>query len=240
MSTATINTTDYLPTPATEQKFVRKGPLALIVLAHIGLFYLLQNGLKNDTPVAASAQPKELVATFITPEPVVKPPKPQPVTPKTVPIVKKVIPQIKSPTPVVNTTPSEKAITAPAPQPAPPTPPAPVVSEAPVEAPRASPQPSPSAPIKTITSGIEYLRQQQPQYPSASRRMGEEGKVVFRVLVNEKGLPERVEVQTTSGFERLDQAGRQSVLQSQFKPYIENGRAMPAYVIVPINFQLNY
>ena len=68
--------------------------------------------------------------------------------------------------------------------------------------------------------------------------MGEEGQVILRVLINEKGRSERVEIQKTSGSPRLDEAGRQAVQRALFKPYTENGQPMPVYAIVPIKFQL--
>lgn len=69
--------------------------------------------------------------------------------------------------------------------------------------------------------------------------MGEQGKVVLRVLVNEKGRPEKVEVQRSSGFPRLDEAARQAAWRALFKPFIEDGKAVPRYAIVPIRFSLN-
>ena len=95
----------------------------------------------------------------------------------------------------------------------------------------------PAAP-RTITSGVEYLRAPQPEYPALSKRMGEQGKVVLRILVNEKGLPDQVLVQTSSGFARLDEAGRQAALRALFKPHLEDGRPVAVFVIVPLNFQL--
>jgi protein TonB len=68
--------------------------------------------------------------------------------------------------------------------------------------------------------------------------MGEQGKVVLRILVNEKGLPDQVHVQTSSGFARLDEAGRQAALRALFKPYMEDGRPVAVFVIVPLNFTL--
>src|SRR5688500_1859474 len=44
----------------------------------------------------------------------------------------------------------------------------------------------------------------QPNYPAQSRRLGEEGTVTFRVLVDEKGRPLQVSVMQSSGFPRLD------------------------------------
>lgn len=216
------------------QQIRRIGPLGAIILLHVAFFYALQSGLLRK---AAEALPREVSVTFITPQPQAKPepprPQPAPEKPKTVPVVKKqVAPRPQAP--VVNTTPSQNAITAP---PAPPAPPAPAEPAPPV----VSAPPAPAAPAlpKTITTGIEYLKAPQPEYPPVSRRMGEEGKAVLRVLVNDKGRPERVDVQQSSGFARLDEAARQAVLRAMFKPFMEDGKAVPAYAIVPIRFQLD-
>lgn len=208
----------------------RIGPLGTIILLHIVFFWALQNGLVRQV---AQAMPKEIVATFISPEPQ---PQPQPAAPKTVPVVKKAVTPPRPAVPVINHAPSEKAITvppaAPAPAPALADMSAPVVAAAPT---------APAAPAlpRTVTAGIEYLQPPQPEYPPIARRLGEEGKAVLRVLVNEKGRPERVDVQKTSGSARLDEAARQAVLRAIFKPFIEDGKAVPAYAIVPIRFQLD-
>lgn len=219
---------DLLPIAWRQVK--RIGPLGTIILLHVGLFYALQSGLLRQ--VAQVLPEKEVTVTFITPERAPEPPKPQPAAPKTVPPVKKSVPPPPPPVPVVNATPSPQAITAP-----------PAMPEEPIEpvapaAPAPAPAPAPAQP-RTISSGITYIQAPQPEYPSIARRMGEEGKVVLRVLVNEKGRPERVEVQTTSGSPRLDEAARQAVLRALFKPFIEDGKAVAAYAIVPIKFQLD-
>lgn len=209
----------------------RIGPLGTIILLHLAFFYALQSGLIRE---AAQAMPKEIIATFITPERP-EPPQPQPQpkapVPKTVPVVKKAV--TPPPRPVIET-PSPQAITTPPAPPAPAEPAAPAAAAAP--APVAAP-PAPAQP-RTIATGIEYLQAPQPVYPPIARRMGEEGKAVLRVLVNEKGRPERVELQKSSGSPRLDEAARQAVLRALFKPFIEDGKAVPAFAVVPINFQL--
>ena len=211
------------------------GPLSLIILLHIGFFYALQSGLLHQ---AVQAIPKEVFVTFITPErpPEPAPPKPQPAPPKTVPIVRKSVTPPPPIVPIVNKTPSEQAITAPPAPPQPPTPaPEPVVA-APPPAPPAPPAP---AQPRTITSGVEYIQRPQPDYPAMSRRMKEQGKVLLRVLVNEKGRAEQVDIQKTSGSSRLDEAARQAVLRALFKPHMEDGRPVPVYVPVPIVFELD-
>lgn len=215
--------------------FPRSGSLATVVLAHIVLFYLLQNGLSREA--APHAQPREVVVSFITPRPPAPQPAPQPAAPRTVPVVKK---QIAPPRPApqpVNPAPSQNTITAAPPEPAPAAPPAPPLP-APTHPSAPATPPAPSVP-QTITSGIEYVQPPQPEYPPVSKRMGEEGKAVVRVLVNEKGRPEQAEVQRTSGSARLDEAARLAVLRAVFKPFMENGKAVAAYAIVPIRFQLN-
>jgi protein TonB len=205
----------------------RMGPLGAIVLAHVVFFYSLQSGLLRQASQAVL--PKEVFATFIAPDRVLESPKPQPAAPKTVPIVKKAV---TPPTqiPAVNTTPSPQAIVA--------APAAP--SSEPIATAVAAP-PAPAAPAQpgTIVSGIEYIQAPQPAYPSISKRMGEEGKVILRILVNERGRAERVEVQKSSGSPRLDDAARQAVLRAIFKPFVEDGKPVMKYAIVPITFQLD-
>lgn len=214
------------------QQARRIGPLGLIILLHSGFFYALQSGLLRQ---AAQALPGEVLASFITPDRPPAPSLPQPAPPKTVPIVKK--PVAPRPLPLVNSTPAPHAITAPQA----PSPPAPTEDARPAvaESPTAPSAPTAPAPPKTISTGVEYLQPPQPDYPSFSRRLGEQGRVILRVLVNAQGRPERVEVQKSSGTARLDEAGRQAVLRALFRPYIDDGQAVAVYVIVPINFQLN-
>jgi periplasmic protein TonB len=221
-----------------QRQLDRAGPLALIVLLHIGLFYSLRSGLPQ--PAAVVAAPKELFATLITPEPAIQPPAPRPPVPKQAPQPPKATstptkPKASPPMPLpqASSLPAPAIASAPAATTSPPT--ATLSAAAPVPAPAAV---APATP-KTITSGVEYLQPPRPEYPALSRRISEQGKVVLRILVNEKGRPERVDLQQSSGSTRLDEAARQAVLQALFKPHIEDGRAVAVYAIVPIKFELN-
>jgi protein TonB len=69
--------------------------------------------------------------------------------------------------------------------------------------------------------------------------MGEEGKAILRILVNDKGRAERIQVHKSSGSARLDEAARQAVSHALFKPFVENGRPVAAYTFVDITFQLD-
>lgn len=203
------------------QQIRRIGPFGTIVLLHVVFFYALQSGLLCQ---AAQTLPNEVFAAFITPQHASEPAqKPQPAMPKTVPVTKQAVVSPAS-MPAPNTAPSEQAITAPS------TPQLPAA---------AAPVPAMPAQPKTISSGVEYLQAPQPEYPAIARRMKEEGKVVLRVLVNEKGRAESIEIQKTSGSARLDEAARQAVQRAVFKPYTEDGKAVAVYAIVPIKFQLD-
>lgn len=201
-------------------------PLASIVLAHLLVGYLAYSGtLKRVVQVAL---PATIYVSMVT-----APARPQPATapiPKTVTLAQ-LPPPLIPPVPVINIAPPEHAIRAPLPA-------ASEEKSAPAPVILASAAPAPPAVPRTISSGVEYIHAPQPVYPQLSRRMGEQGKVILRILVNEKGLPDQVLVQTSSGSPRLDEAGRQAALRALFKPYLEDGRAVAVFVIVPLNFQL--
>lgn len=90
-----------------------------------------------------------------------------------------------------------------------------------------------------MTSGLEYVYQPPREYPALSRRMGEEGTVTLRILVNEKGRVENVDIRKSSGTPRLDEAARLWALRVVFKPYTENGKPVPMYAILPVAFNLD-
>ena len=83
-----------------------------------------------------------------------------------------------------------------------------------------------------------YLKNPAPAYPSASRRLGEEGRVVLRVLVESDGRPAEVTIKTSSGFPRLDQAAEDAVRRWKFVPARKGDEAVRAAVLVPIVFNL--
>lgn len=207
----------------------RAAPLTAIVAVHGLIFWMLSNGMLSH--VAQAVIPKVVTVSFVeSPEPL----KPQPPTPKTVPVVTK-LPTFIPPMPTLPTPQTQPTITV-----APPTPrtsePSAPASTAAVAAPAPPVAAAPAAP-KTIT-GVEYIRPPQPVYPSIARRMGESGTVLLRVLIGEKGQAEQVVIQKSSGSSNLDEAGRQAVMRALYKPYIEDGKAIPVYALVPINFQL--
>lgn len=61
---------------------------------------------------------------------------------------------------------------------------------------------------------------------------------MLRVQVEANGLPSKVEVRTSSGSERLDNAALEAVKRWKFVPAKQGEKAVPASVVVPITFNL--
>jgi protein TonB len=224
-------------------------PLSAIILLHVVALYALLIGMQK--PEMPPTVPRELIAMLITPQPAPSPvqqptpPMPAPkVIEKPVPkVVEKPAPVAKKPSPPKPTpAPTEKSISTPAPPPAAaaapaaPEPQAAAAQPAPA-APPAPPAPAEPAPPKTV-SGVEYIQPPQPDYPPLAKRMGEQGKVMLRVLVSDRGRPEKVDVQKSSGFARLDDAARQAAMRAMFKPHLEDGKPVAVYALIPINFSI--
>jgi protein TonB len=83
---------------------------------------------------------------------------------------------------------------------------------------------------------VEYVRAPAPVYPAESKRKRERGTCVLRVMVDSNGRPAQIQVERSSGFERLDSAAREAVEKTLFHPYEVNGIAQPAQVLIPIEF----
>ncbi len=83
-----------------------------------------------------------------------------------------------------------------------------------------------------------YLNNPKPPYPPASRALGEQGLVRLKVVVNPDGLPSKVEVDKSSGFQRLDAVAEATVKKWRFVPAKRGDEAVVGTVIVPMNFSL--
>ena len=88
------------------------------------------------------------------------------------------------------------------------------------------------------SSDAAYLNNPKPGYPAISKRMGEQGKVVLRVLIGTDGLPQQVEIKQSSGFDRLDRQAQEAVMRWRFVPGKRNGVPEAMWNLVPINFVL--
>jgi periplasmic protein TonB len=97
--------------------------------------------------------------------------------------------------------------------------------------------PNPTSIAPPMVDSVEYVRAPPPVYPRESQRKREHGTVVLRVLVDAEGRPAQIQVERSSGHERLDTAARDAVAKFLFRPYEVNGVAKPAQVLIPIGFE---
>jgi protein TonB len=242
--------------PRNERPVQQLTVLGLIFLLHGGLFLAMQANMDHaKAPVAVQ---REVFARFIRAEPeraATAPAAPELAAPKPARPPQRPKPSIAKPRPlqpVVPPRPEPRVSNSPLALTAPPvskTPPAQTVqSESPStssDAPRATDKPATTAPSASAVpaaprtvSGVQYIRPPAPDYPALSRRMKEEGTVRLRILVNESGRAQNVDVEKSSNFTRLDNAAREAVQLALFKPHLEDGRPVPVYVSIPINFSL--
>jgi protein TonB len=127
-----------------------------------------------------------------------------------------------------------KAVT---PKPVQPTP-APAVTPQPTPVPLAI-APSAVAPkVEMPSSDAAYLNNPLPAYPSMSKRLGEQGKVVVRVLISPDGQASQASVKTSSGSDRLDQAAVTTVLKWRYVPGKRGGVPEAMWFDVPVNWTL--
>ena len=174
--------------------------------------------LDEPPPLPEVPSPPEL-ATVIDPPP---PDLPPPVFPVEAP------PPPPPPEPEKPKPPPPKPV-----QKRPPTPQAPVDAQPQQAAPA-----TPAAPRTVSASQLGYIVPPNPIYPARSRKAGEQGNVMIRVLVDVAGRPAQVSMQTSSGHPELDQSALSAVRAAQFRPYAEGGIAQAVWVLVPINFVL--
>jgi protein TonB len=94
-----------------------------------------------------------------------------------------------------------------------------------------------STPIQKKAIPI-YRQNKQPPYPLMAKRRGYEGEIVLNVLVDDKGRVSAVKIKQSSGHLSLDRAAMKTVKSWLFTPATEDGRPVPMWVDIPIDFQL--
>ena len=229
-----------------------------VVLLHAVALWALQRGLVR--PPAEVIVPAQILAELIAPPPPAAPPaptppppappapaSPPPPKPRPAPPPPKPRAAPPRPAPVAQPRPAAPVVapapTAPAPVPAAPEPaPSPVAAAAP-----AAPAPSPPAPpappappvVVQPSTNAAYLNTSNIGYPPMSKRLGETGRVVVRVLIGPDGRAQDARLQRSSGFDRLDdwalQAARDRI---RYVPGTRNGVPEAMWFNVPLNFVL--
>ncbi len=209
----------------------RLSGLAVAVIVHAAATVVL---LQHQPMRSMLNDAVPIMVDFITPPKPVERPQ---VPPKPMPVRRNPQPNPPlSPAPLVTS-----VAEAPAPHVAPavpvnPAPQVPVAAPAALE-PAAAP-PTPPLPVVQPSYNADYLQNPAPRYPPLARRMGQQGKVVLRVLVNPRGAAARVELRSSSGSELLDAAALEAVTRWRFVPARQGNEPVAAWVLVPITFSL--
>ena len=92
--------------------------------------------------------------------------------------------------------------------------------------------------VPIVVQNVAYVDKKicTPKYPRVSRKRGERGKVLVRVFINRDGSSEKVEIERSSGFNRLDQAAMDSAKKCRFIPAKRNGRPVKTLATIPYTF----
>lgn len=193
--------------------------MAIVIAAHVlvvcGLFYG-KSISQPSAPIAMSVRllPPEAPQT----KPETAPPKPRPMVSKPLPVQ----------TPTLLAAPVETPASTPT-----------TVLPAPTFAEPVAAIATPPASIPTQPRfDANYLDNPKPSYPGISRRLGEQGRVVLRVHVMANGLPQIVQIHTSSGYARLDDSALETVHRWKFVAAKLGNEPVAATVLVPIIFSL--
>ncbi len=98
----------------------------------------------------------------------------------------------------------------------------------------------PSQPLEVefgAREGPKFLRKVLPVYPVMARRMGKEGRVVLKLLIDERGNLTKMEVIERAGF-GFTESAVEAVKKSSFLPAIKDGKPVASIAILPIRFNL--
>jgi protein TonB len=98
--------------------------------------------------------------------------------------------------------------------------------------------PAPPLPVTEPDYTASYLKNPQPAYPPESSWAKEQGLVTLRVLVSTAGEADEVQIHTSSGYSRLDEAARDAVRHWKFIPAKRGNEPVAKWALVPIQFKL--
>jgi periplasmic protein TonB len=200
-----------------------------MVLAFVlGLHVIFGVGLIVGTAMKIIAKQREtIVAVDVKEDKQQEVKEPPPPPPDYVP--PPVAPPPTTDVPVIRGPPSETAIAAPKVQ----APPPPKAEE--------KPAPPPVVPVQYTKDGMNQLAQNcSDMYPSASRRLSEEGSVTLEVFVGPDGKVSDAKVVTSSGFPRLDEANVKCVKGIKaFVPQKVGGQNIGSWQVMKYRWKLN-
>ena len=108
-----------------------------------------------------------------------------------------------------------------------------------IEAPPAPPPPKAAGPVSLEAElAVACQERPPPDYPSISRRLGEQGEVLLRAELDENGRVFAAQVIKGSGYPRLDEAALGAVRHWHCMPVMRNGQSVHAVALQPFKFTL--
>ena len=215
-----MNSSTYLQPPSKRKLWGVAG----VVVLHAVLLWAIQAGLHRTVAQKLPTVVQAILLEEKRPEPPPPPPpapKPPPVTPPANVPPPAYVPPAEVPAPVA----PAKAIAAVSSSPAPPNP-APVVA-----VPPSAPAPAAAPPARTV-AGVNMAQCDKPEYPSASKRLEEEGTVALRFLVGVDGKVIQSDIEKSSGYKRLDEAARAGLSRCQFRPATVDGKPEQSWTTI--------
>ena len=218
-----------------QQRFISLPGFLFVLMVHAALFYFLWNQRLIPPPEQMVTLFAELItapAPDVTPKAVLEP-APVKLQPEKKPVIKPKQDRLVVKSPV---TPKQEYV-----EPLPDLFPEPVRDQVDESTSMAGALPAqmPAGPV-TLSSelSVSCPKLNAPTYPAISRRMGEEGKLVLRVELDENGRIDDAKVINSSGYERLDTAALTAVKSWQCNPSRRNGQPIRAVALQPFNFVL--
>ena len=207
--------------------------IGIVIALHLLFLIGFQSGMKPDNE--SNLDDTRVMANLVSPEaakqpqaaPAAPPPKPKQEQQKKTVDEK----STQAPTPPQN---QQQTPTPPAPQ-----------SKSETQTPNATVAPattsgSSGTPIQTDIGKLVVVYQPDADayYPSFSKRSGEQGEVVVRLIIDESGSVEDVALLRSSSFPRLDRAASEIGRRYRFKPFLVNGAPARISTNLLIKFNL--
>jgi len=214
--------------------------IGLVVVLHLLIFWAVNSGLARSF-VKPIKGPVEAVLLEEQKPDIPPPPPPPPKNlppPPPPPPLSAYIPPVEVPVPAPTVVNAIAAVTStPASLPAPPSVATPLSPAPPAPSAPSAPLPPRAEPMRTAAV-VNSANCEKPEYPSASRRLEEEGTVFLRFLVGTDGKVIQSEVEKSSGYRRLDEAARAGLSRCQFKPATVDGKPEQAWASMRYTWRL--
>ena len=228
MNTFVSRLDHYLPFDKTERTII-----GIVLLMHAIFFIGFHKSMQPNTP--DNLDDSRVMANLVSPEAAkpAQPPAPPPPKPKQEEKKKTVNEKFtQAPTPPQS---QQQAATPPSQQPSKSDAPTPNAAVAPATNGGAS-----GTPIQTDIGKLVVVYQPDADayYPSFSKRSGEQGEVVVRLIIDEGGNVEDIALLKSSTFPRLDRAASDIGRRYRFKPFLVNGSPARISTNLLIKFNL--